>query len=206
MGLPRRIKTRARKGRKAHTWLSLKQVRKLLATCELDMMGLRDRVALSLMVGAGLRRQEVCDLCWEHVKAQPIGDEKMRTILTVLGKGQKWRTVPISDALAALLDEWAEMLGTREGFIIQSLGMEQIASGALSPQQMHNIVIKHAKLARLKLSAHDLRRTYAEIGRNAGIDVVQLQTLLGHDDLNTTRGYLQTDIDLAVTVSDFVPI
>jgi site-specific recombinase XerC len=123
--LPQAIQTQEVKGQKAHIWLSPKQVKELMNTCGSDVVGLRDRTVLGLLVGAGLRRAELADLTWESVVQQPAGD-KMRTVLEVRGKGAKDRVVPISAKLAALLDEWAAVTG-REGHIVRSLGMAQVA-------------------------------------------------------------------------------
>jgi site-specific recombinase XerD len=119
--IPEMIETPKAKGQKVHTWLSTRQVKALAATCDKSTIdGLRDAVVLGLLVGAGLRRQELAALTWDKVKFQPCGD-KMRTVLEITGKGSKTRTVPISDGLAALLDTWAETTG-KEGYVARALG------------------------------------------------------------------------------------
>lgn len=64
-----------------------------------------DRVSLALLVGAGLRRAEAVELEFGHVRRQPIR-KKVRTVIEVLGKGNKNRVVPISDELAGMLETW----------------------------------------------------------------------------------------------------
>jgi len=101
-------------GQKAHTWLSQAEVKRLLDACtrrasgeaEFPIVRQRDRLAIGLMVGAGLRRAESVGLRFDDVKLQPIGGH-IRTVLDVLGKGAKNRVVPISDRLANLIDQWA---------------------------------------------------------------------------------------------------
>lgn len=99
--LQQAIQVETPKGQKAHTWLSREQVKALLSSCDDSLQGLRDRVALGLLVGAGLRRAEAASLTFGDVKRQPIGD-KVRVVLEVKGKG-KSRVVPISDSLADLI-------------------------------------------------------------------------------------------------------
>ena len=55
------------------------------------------------------------------------------------------------------------------------------------------------------LQPHDLRRTYAELGRRAGVSIEQISVLLGHATIKTTQDYLNIELDLETTISDFVP-
>ena len=43
----------------------------------------------------------------------------------------------------------------------------------------------------IPFSAHDLRRTFATLSLKAGMNVLHLQSLLGHSSLEMTRGYVQ---------------
>ncbi len=56
-----------------------------------------------------------------------------------------------------------------------------------------------------ELSPHDLRRSYAEIGYADGIPITQISVLLGHADIRTTMDYLDLELDLKATASDFIP-
>lgn len=55
------------------------------------------------------------------------------------------------------------------------------------------------------LVPHDLRRTYAQLGYEAGVSVTQISILLGHASIETTMRYLSLELDLQTTISDFVP-
>ena len=55
--LPQAIQIQESKGQKAHTWLSPKQVKQLMATCDDSIQGQRDRIVLALLVGAAWRRE-----------------------------------------------------------------------------------------------------------------------------------------------------
>ena len=72
---------------------------------------------------------------------------------------------------------------------------------------MFNIVKRIGKkLGKPSLAPHDLRRTYAELGHKAGVPITQLSVLLGHSSVAVTERYLNLELDLDVTASDFVPI
>ena len=95
------IQVEASKGQKAHTWLTQAEVKKLLSSLNRDTIrGQRDRIVLGLLVGAGLRREELATLDSNDLAMQPIGG-RFRTVLNVRGKGAKDRVVPISNELAA---------------------------------------------------------------------------------------------------------
>ena len=55
------------------------------------------------------------------------------------------------------------------------------------------------------LAPHDLRRTYVQLGYEAGVPITQISKLLGHANIGTTQRYLNLDLDLNTTVSDFIP-
>ncbi|HET8671919.1 MAG TPA: site-specific integrase, partial [Candidatus Saccharimonadales bacterium] len=56
------------------------------------------------------------------------------------------------------------------------------------------------------LAPHDLRRTYAQLGYNAGVPITQISVLSGHSSVKTTQEYLNLNLDLESTASDFVPL
>lgn len=198
------VKVKTAKGQKTHTWLSQAQVKRLLATCGDDQVGQRDRLALGLLVAAGLRREEAVNLTFDDVKLQPVRG-KMRTVLAVRGKGDKSRTVPISDALANALDEWGKVIG-HQGRILRSIDRRREWRESLSAVAIFHIVqAAGAEIGLPDLAPHDLRRSYAQLGFEAGVPITQISRLLGHASMATTQRYLNLDLDLESTVSDFIP-
>lgn len=199
------ISVQAAKGTKTHTWLSSAEVKKLMSLPGEDVYGRRDRAALGLLVGAGLRRAEAVEVRFEDLKLQPIAG-KIRTVIAVKGKGAKDRSVPISEKLASLIDVWGEEIG-HEGYVLRSLGRDRQPGRSLSAVGLFKIVAKHGEeLGKPDLAPHDLRRTYAQLGYEAGVPITQISTLLGHESITTTQRYLNLALDLEVTVSDFIPL
>jgi len=202
------IKVEKSDGKKSHTWLSQAQVKKLVAACGDGIVGQRDRVVIGLLVGAGLRRQEAANLRFEHIKYEPVKG-KMRAVLNVKGKGGKWRRIPVSDKLADALDKWQAICG--DGYICRALGRNQELGECLSTVGIFEIVRKVGKRIGFDggkfdlLAAHDLRRTYAQLGHEAGVPITQLKELLGHESIETTMKYLNLALDLETTASDFIP-
>jgi len=62
---------------------------------------------------------------------------------------------------------------------------------------LRSLLLRIGKKAGIHLSPHALRRTFATLSLQNGMDIVSLQTLLGHSSLETTRRYIQwLDSDL----------
>lgn len=159
----------------------------LFAACQADASpaGVRDAAIIALLKIAGLRRAEVAGLNLADF------DGATRT-LTVHGKRNKTRTVPIEDkgALDALSD-WLYLRGDVPGALFTRIrkGGVILASG-LSDQAIYAILKKRGKEARLAdFTPHDMRRTFAGDLLDAGVDLATVQKLMGHADANTTAGY-----------------
>jgi integrase len=196
--------TKQQKGTKAHTWLSQIEVKRLLDTCDDGIVGQRDRLALGLLVAAGLRRREAAELRFDDVMLQP-SQGKMRTVLDVRGKGAKDRVVPISDRLANAIDEWTAVVGYK-GRVLRSLGRDRKPGDSITPTGLYYLVRRRGEeIGKPNLAPHDLRRTFAQLGYEAGVPVTQISRLLGHASIETTQRYLNLDLDLETTVSDFIP-
>jgi integrase len=199
------IQVQSSQGEKAHIWLSQAEVRGLLGSCNpKTLQGQRDRIILGLLVGAGLRREELAALTFDDVVMQPV-EGKPRTVLNVHGKGAKDRIVPINDRLAAALTDWGKALN-QTGPIARALSRGGAIQGSLSGIGIFKIVGKAgAMIGKPELAPHDLRRTYAQLGYEAGIPITQISKLLGHATVSTTQKYLNLDLDLVTTISDFIP-
>ena len=198
------IQVKVANGQKAHIWLTQSEVKRLLDPCDLDtVQGKRDKIVLGLLVGAGLRREELATVTFDAVLVQPVAGRN-RTVLNVKGKGAKDRIVPINDKLAAALGEWQQILDGSH--IARSVTKSGIIGDSLSAIGIFHLVRAAGEaIDKPKLAPHDLRRTYAQLGYEAGVPVTQISRLLGHASVATTQRYLNLDLDLKLTVSDFIP-
>lgn len=193
-------------GQKAHTWLSQMQVKDLTALCNGESLEQqRDYIVIGILVGAGLRRDELVNLTFDALKQQPTKGGKMRDVLEVTGKGNKTRVIPISEKLGQRLRAWRDIVGG--GRVARSLGRKQELGESMSAVGIFELVNKYGKRIGVdELAPHDLRRTYAALGYDAGIPITQISTLLGHSSVATTQRYLNLSLDLESTASDFIPL
>src|SRR5579871_823536 len=144
------------------------------------------RGAERLLVGLeglnGLRRVEVLRL--------RAGDVLLaERCLRVLGKGRdggKWRTIPIHPALVAGLG--LAVRGRRPEARLFPLS----ASGA--DAVLRRAVRRTGFAAEgVRVSHHDLRRTFGRLAYQGGMDLVQIKNLYGHSSVEMTAHYIGAD-------------
>lgn len=187
------IKTKTAKGRKAHTWLSKEQVIDLLSKPDMTTIkGMRDKVVLGLAVGCGLRRSEIASVRFQDIITQPINGKPIR-VLQVMGKGAKERIVPLPSWLQPILAEWKQKIA-KTGYIARSVDRYGNVQDSISGVSVYRIVAEYGKMIELpELAAHDMRRTFAQMVYERTKDLVVAQKLLGHENIETTRKYLELD-------------
>lgn len=194
------IKVEMPKKQKAHIWLNRAEVIKLLNTCDVDLLGRRDWLALELLVMVGLRRSEAINLTFADVLYQPVGD-KFRCVLSILGKGDKRREVPVSDELARALDEWHAVVG--DGRILRSVDKGRSIGDGLSGSALFAIVQEHgAAIGKPELAPHDLRRTFTQLCIDGGLSLIQTSVILGHSSPEYSVVYTNQSVDNNKTIAD----
>lgn len=142
----------------------------------------RDRLAMELLYGAGLRVSELTGL--DHGALEADGE-----VARVLGKGGKERLCPLGKVAAAVLKKWI-----REFARDTSPGAPVLVDGRhrrMSPRAIQLMLKRYLALAGLPLdlTPHKLRHSYATHLLNGGADLRLVQELLGHASLNTTQIY-----------------
>jgi len=144
----------------------------------------RERAIVALEGFNGLRRVEVLRLRHQDVD---VAAGRLR----VLGKGRhggKWRTVPLSAETARAL------LVLPKPATPSQLLLPLSRSGA-------DLLLRRAARRAgfpedgLRVSHHDLRRTFGRLAHKAGMDLVQLKNLYGHTSLDQTVHYIGLDED-----------
>jgi len=107
--------------------------------------------------------------------------------------------------MATFLREWKEIVGS--GRIARSLGRKKELGESMSGVAIFHLVNKYGKKIGLPdLAPHDSRRTFAQLGYEAGVPITQLSVLLGHSSIDVTQKYLNLELNLESTASDFIPL
>ncbi|MDZ5450558.1 tyrosine recombinase XerC [Labrys sp. ZIDIC5] len=147
----------------------------------------RDAAVLALCYGAGLRISEALGLTR---KDAPVSG---RDSLTVTGKGNKMRSVPVIAPVARAVEDYLKILpypgGPDDPLFVGARG------GPLSPRIIQ-YAMQHLRGALgLPDSAtpHALRHSFATHLLGRGGDLRSIQELLGHASLSTTQIYTKVD-------------
>ena len=67
---------------------------------------------------------------------------------------------------------------------------QTITGGRFTPAGLRSWVLRIGKRAKIHVTPHALRRTFATLSLRAGMDIFQLQALMGHSSLEMTRHYV----------------
>src|SRR6195256_1153363 len=165
--------------------MSPDETRRVLAVAT----SLKARVALSLCYGCGLRAGEVVRLKVKHI------DRAQKIIRIEQSKGRKDRNVMLSPEMIDLLRQWWK---ARRGFDAHTTPLQErwLFPGRkpgmpMTTRQLNRLFHEAADGAGIKkgVTLHALRHSFATHLLERGTDIRIIQTLLGHDKLDTTARY-----------------
>ena len=144
----------------------------------------RDQALLALMLDAGLRVREVCDL---HLNDVVLNDRSGKVIVRS-GKRGKYREVPLNAGARKALREWREVRPKGDtDFLL--LGRDQ---QPLQPRGVQRRIAWYARRAEVEsVTPHALRHTFGKNLVDAGRPLTEVAALLGHKRLDTTAIYTQ---------------
>jgi integrase/recombinase XerD len=152
--------------------------------------GVRDRVVMELIYGAGLRVSEAVSVEREAVDLNGAA-------IRVTGKRGKTRWVPLPSLtvhwLRLYLQDARPKLATKPSSML-------IVSDRGKPLRREQVYVRLERLAKLagleqKIGPHTLRHTYAVHLLKGGADLRAVQELLGHESIATTQVYTQLDLE-----------
>ena len=155
----------------------------------------RDAAVLALLYGSGLRISEALGLTREAVPAPGKGDA-----ITVTGKGNKTRMVPVLPRVLELIAEYVSLcpydLPDTKPIFLGAKG------GPLSPRIVQLTMARLRGVLGLAESAtpHALRHSFATHLLARGGDLRAIQELLGHASLSTTQIYTAVDTEQLLSV------
>lgn len=161
------------------------EVEVLFRACDPDTnQGCRDAAVLALCVGCGLRRSEVVGLRFEDL------DQATLTI-TILGKGNKQRSIPVSTGCSALLNRWLLRRGARPGALLHAVNKaDNIEPRQLSSDAVFAILKRLTRAVSISgASPHSCRRYFVSELLDRGVDIASVATLAGHANVATTAIY-----------------
>lgn len=146
----------------------------------------RDFCILTLFLNCGLRLSELVNINMVHIRDN---------VLTVVGKGDKERSVYLNDACQKALKRYIAVrpkdVKDHEALFISKRGTR---IGRRTVEMMVKKYITLSGLDPKKYSPHKLRHTAATLmHKYGGVDIRALQQILGHESISTTEIYTHVD-------------
>ena len=142
----------------------------------------RDLALVHFLLSTGCRISEVCSLNINNVDFEHLE-------CTVLGKGNKERTVFLDDVTAMFVKRYIQNRKYNSSALFVGKGNKRLQPGGVRLRlnqigEMAGGVYVHP---------HRFRRTLATNLIDRGMAIQEVATILGHDDINTTLAYVYID-------------
>ena len=168
--------------------LTVEQVDDLCNITESSFAAVRDKAMIELMYSSGLRLSEITSLNISSI----IQQDK---IISVIGKGNKQRYLPIGKHALEALGKWlikrSESKVSDDALFLNKYGKR------LSNRSVQTRLNYWARFSGLncKISPHTLSHSCATHLLESSGDLRAVQEFLGHEDISTTQIYTNVDFD-----------
>jgi integrase len=111
----------------------------LLNNCDSSIMGIRNRVLLSLGYETMRRRSELCAFEFEDIDCAPNGKPVIRLNFSKTDQYGTGKVLPISEELLGLLNQWKGIAG-KQGYILRSINKHGHIGNSLNPASISTIL------------------------------------------------------------------
>ena len=163
-----------------------------------DYPSVRNRLIVTLLYDTGLRRAEAASLRIRDI-------DLSRGTITIIGKGDKQRSIPIVESLREKIGDY---LLLREDFLKEKSSEKTAkapdsfflsdAGGSAYPEFINRTVkseLSKAKGLSGKKTPHTLRHSFATSLLNNGADLNSIKEALGHSSLAATEVYTHNSFE-----------
>ena len=147
-----------------------------------------EKLIIETLYQTGMRKSELCNILLEQV-------DFSKSEISIKGKGNKQRVVPISENLLKQMREYMVIRKHNEDsgiyFFVRENGKK------LSEKFVYSVVNRYLSLITLKKkkSPHILRHSFATHVLNNGAEISKVKKILGHSSLASTQVYTNGNIE-----------
>ncbi|MEJ6613340.1 MAG: tyrosine-type recombinase/integrase [Saprospiraceae bacterium] len=149
----------------------------------------RNYIVMLLLYNTGMRKSELIGLTEESI-------DFAQQRITVLGKGNKQRIIPVTNDLLSKIRKYIQI--RNQSFESRKSSLLLTDKGKIMyPKLVYNIVnrILVSMATNTKKSPHILRHTFATHMANNGAELNTIKELLGHASLAATQVYTHNSIE-----------
>ncbi|MFT5140388.1 MAG: integrase/recombinase XerC [Lysobacterales bacterium] len=183
-------------GRHLPGTLDVDTVNQLLNITETTPLAIRDKAIMELFYSSGLRLSELVDLNWDQLD---IGSG----LVTVTGKGNRSRVVPVGRKAIEALLEWRKTRAVfthyDENCVFVSKQGKPLSVRTIQTRMKYWAVRQGIPQ---NVYPHLLRHSFASHVLESSGDLRAVQELLGHADISTTQIYTHLDFQHLAKVYD----
>lgn len=147
-----------------------------------DQVALRDKTVVYILLYSGLRVSELVNL-----KIQDL--DLLTMSLKVVGKGGKYREVPLKPEAAETIKEYLETERKDSPFATSEYLLVTQRSGKMDTDTVNKLLKKQGKALGLILFPHKFRHTFCTRLLKKGVDLTTVAKLAGHANIQTTASY-----------------
>lgn len=170
-------------GRKKPIYMNIEEAKQFIDGIQLNRASPRNYCMMMFFLNLGIRVTELCQLNKSSIQGR---------YLTVVGKGNKERTVYLNDSCIQALADYENSGKTPyKGEDEEPLFVSQ--KGTRFTRQTVAKIVKQINqqsgLQKERLTPHKLRHTSATMMYKSGADIRSLQHILGHSSVATTQIY-----------------
>lgn len=152
-------------------------------------MQARNKLILMFLIDTGMRATELCQLTHNDI---------FETTIRIRGKGNKHRYIYISPMLKKYMikyeriknEHFKDSIQEHNNYFLSYRGKPLTVEAV---ERVVKIAGEKAKVRKnIRCSPHTLRHCFAQQQLKNGLDVYSLSRLLGHEDIQITKRYLQS--------------
>ena len=176
-------------------YLSAEEMKALLAAPDLTTWsGRRDHAMLVTAYNTAARVSELVGLTRQDVDlVSALGTVRIR------GKGRKERVAVLSRDATAVLRRWVRELGGGTTALFPNRSGERMTRSGARARLL--VTVRRAagacpSLRQRRVSPHVIRHTTAMHLLQSGLDLASIALFLGHEDAQTTHGYVEADAEM----------
>ena len=167
--------------------LTLEHIKRLLSAIDkTTSLGFMYSCIILVLLDAGMRISELVNIKMTDLDIQ-------QGLVTILGKGQKQRVVPLTRFTVRELFRYIQNFRKNHGFVESPYLFPDNNGGHISTNSIQQYLRRSAEKAGLKdvkVTPHVFRHTFGTNAAARGVNAFMIKDMMGHSSLQTTNKYI----------------